>query len=448
MNHIRICLSLYGTTEELCIAIKSFDADLYEIRLDLCTDDPDGSKIRAATNKPLLFAAHDRPDLLRKYLNFADYVDVEHDAGWKPADHNAGGTPAVHIVSIHAKDEDPDRLWKKLSGQHRTKIVLETANYDVIARLIELNREHGPLAFCFAAGEIGSFSRILSVLNGAPWIYASLAGRATGSAQFTSDQLVETYHLRRFEKMQDISVFGIIGNPVSHSRSPQIQNKNFADASLSWIYLPFFCKDLPALLHAAPKWKTKGFSITHPYKEEILLLLDSVSPEVQRLHSCNTVAYVEGKWTGTNTDLEGIEALLKDIPVDEARAVIIGAGASARAIASVIRPHIAQLWILNRTIGKASQLASEFQARSGSLADLVRIDYDILIQATSIGWNSGECPVDVRHLRPGKVVIDCIYQDTELLKKARDLGCRTINGEIWFQAQALAQFRWWTSLNL
>lgn len=437
MNHPRICLSLYGTTEEVCSAINSFDADLFEIRLDLCSD-PDGARIRAATNKPLLFAAHRRPDLLEKYWSFADYVDVE----------QGEATGQNSIVSIHAKEEDPDRLWKKLSGEHRTKIVLETEDYDVIARLIELNRTHCPLAFCFAAGEVGSFSRILSVLNGAPWIYASLAERPTGSAQFTFDQLVETYRLRRFQKMQDFSIFGIIGNPVSHSRSPQIQNKSFTDAALPWIYLPFLCKDLQALLRAAPRWKTKGLSITHPYKEEILPLLDSVSPAVQSLRSCNTAAYVDGKWIGTNTDVEGIEATLKDVPFKSSRIVIIGAGASARALASVVRSQVAELWILNRTTDRSGRLASEFQARSGSLTDLANIDYDILIQATSIGWNSSECPVDIRHLRPGKVVIDCIYQDTELLKKARALGCKTINGEIWFQAQALAQFRWWTSLNL
>ena len=447
MNRPRICLSLYGTTDEVCSAINSFDADLFEIRLDLCSD-LDGARVRAATNKPLLFAAHGRPDLLRKYLDFADYVDLEQDAGGTPAVPNAGKMPALPIVSIHAKEEDPDRLWERLFGEHRTKIVLETENYDVIARLIKLNRDHSPLALCFAAGEVGAFSRILSVLNGAPWIYASLPGRATGNGQFMFDQLIQTYRLPRFQKMQELSVFGIIGNPVAHSSSPQIQNKNFADASLPWIYLPFFCKDLPALLSSAPKWKAKGFSITHPYKEEVLPLLDSVSPAVQRLRSCNTIAYVDGKWIGTNTDLDGIETMLKDVPVHGARTVIIGAGASARAFVSVIHPRVAELWILNRTAEKASQLASEFQARSGPLTDLIHIDYDILIQATSNGWISGESPIDTQQLKPGKIVIDCIYQDTELLKKARDLGCRTINGETWFQAQAQSQFRWWSSLNL
>ncbi|MCI0602050.1 type I 3-dehydroquinate dehydratase [bacterium] len=437
MNRPRICLSLYGTTDEVCTAINSFDADLFEIRLDLCAH-LDGAKIRAATNKPLLFASHGRPDLLEKYWPFADYLDVEQG--------EALGQNC--IVSIHAKEEDPDSLWKKLSGEHRTKIVLETENYDVIARLIKLNRENNPLALCFAAGEVGAFSRILSVFNGARWIYASLPGRPTGNGQFDFDQLVETYRLRRFENTQQLFVFGVIGNPVAHSRSPEVQNKHFADASLPWIYLPYFCKDLPALMRKAPEWNTKGFSITHPYKEEVLSLVNSVTPEVQRLRACNTVAQVKGKWIGTNTDLKGIEVLLKDIPVQGACAVIIGAGASARALASVISAKVSELWILNRTLEKAQRLASEFQAISGGLADLRNIDYDVLIQATSIGWISGECPVDIQHLKPGGVVIDSIYQDTELLKRARDLGCRTLNGEPWFQAQAQAQFRWWSSLNL
>src|ERR671935_13864 len=100
MNHPRICLSLYGTTQELCSAINSFDADSFEIRLDLCTD-PDGAKIRATTRKPLLFAAHGRPDLLEKYWTFADYVDVE----------LGEATGRNCIISIHSKEEDPDRLW-------------------------------------------------------------------------------------------------------------------------------------------------------------------------------------------------------------------------------------------------------------------------------------------------------------------------------------------------
>jgi 3-dehydroquinate dehydratase / shikimate dehydrogenase len=432
----RICLSLYGTTIEICNAIESFDADLYEIRLDLSATDLDGAAIRNVTKKPLLFASHGRPDLLEQYWPFADYVDVE----------QREATGRNLIVSVHAKDRNPEELWNQFSGEHMTKIVVDTADYNTVHSLLELNSTNRPLAICFAAGETGAFSRILSAFKGAPWIYACEQSKPTGNAQFSFEELTETYKLRRFDTTEAISVFGIIGNPVSHSRSPEIQNHYFAEASLPWIYLPFFCTDLRSLFANAEKWNTKGFSITHPYKEEVLSLLDTASPAVEQFKSCNTVARVGGRWVGTNTDLDGINALMEDVPLAGARAVILGAGASARAIASVIRPHLSELLILNRTTEKAEELARQFDARSGSLKDLKEQDYDLLIQATSIGWEEGAIPIDPSHLRSGKIVIESIYKDTVLLKKARELACQTIDGGKWFQVQALAQFRFWVDL--
>ena len=142
MSVPRICLSLFGTIEEIIDAISKYDADLFEIRLDLSTE-LEGPKLRAATRKPLLFTAHRRPDLLERFWPFADYVDVEQ------AEATGGNT----IRSIHANDEDPDRLWEKLAGEHMTKIVLETSNYQTISRLIQLNHEHAPHAICFHANQ-------------------------------------------------------------------------------------------------------------------------------------------------------------------------------------------------------------------------------------------------------------------------------------------------------
>ena len=432
MSSPRICLSLYGTTDEICEAIREHDADLFEIRLDLSSN-PDGSTIRACTRKPLLIAAHGRPDLLEKYWPFADFVDVE----------QADAIGQNTIVSIHSNREDVDALWSQYSGEHITKIVLETENYDAITRLLELNRQNKPLAILFASGEVGSFSRIASTFHGARWIYASLEGRSTAPGQFTYDQLMDAYKIRRLDTNQDVSIFGIIGNPVSHSRSPEFQNRKFAEASLPWIYLPFLCKDLPALFRNAPRWNTKGFSITHPHKEAVLELLDSVTPEVERLRSCNTVAYVEGKWMGTNTDWIGLKALLAELSLKNMRAVILGAGASARLFASMLHAEGANLVILNRNAKKAEELALQFGAKAGPLEHLKDLNYDLLIQATPVGWSSGELPVDPAHLREGKIVIDCIYKDTALLQISRQLGCATLNGEKWFEAQAEAQFEFW-----
>jgi len=178
----RICLSLYGATDEICDSIGSATgADLFEIRLDLSAE-LDLSKIRNATKKPLLFASHTAPDLLARAVPFADYLDVARVSpppAWK----------GITIVSEHGNDGDPIRLWKQLSGDHLTKLVLNTAEYSTIASLIELNRSHAPNALCFAMGETGAFSRMLSIFRGAPWIYTSQPGRATGDGQFTLQDL-------------------------------------------------------------------------------------------------------------------------------------------------------------------------------------------------------------------------------------------------------------------
>lgn len=430
---LQICLSLFGTTSEICRAISSHpDASLYEVRLDL-SEHVDLQRVRASTTRQLIFASHSRPELLAAAAPFADYLDVGPNL---PRDHRS-------IVSVHAQDGDPGALWTQLRGDHITKIVLETDNYYVISRLLALDRQNPGRALCFAMGEVGSFSRILSCIHGAPWIYASLEGRPTAPGQFTLRELVETYKLPRLEP--PVSVFGVVGDPVSHSRSPAFHNARFAEAGLPWIYVPLPCRDVSGLFACARDFGMEGFSITHPHKEAVLPFLDVISDEARRLRSCNTACLQNGRWHGINTDVAGIRALLQDVPLEGARMVLLGAGSSARAVASAVRSQVRELHVLNRTLEKAQQIAAEYQAVAGTLDQLASLQYDILFQTTPVGLREGECPVRTDALRPGAVVIDAIYQpaETELLKRARALGCRTLNGEAWFIAQAEAQFQWW-----
>lgn len=440
MNRYPICLSLFGSTEELLQQIQQTNgADLFEIRLDL-SPPVQYEALRSATTKPLLFTAHGHPGMLQQASPYADYLDVE----------QGEALDMRCIVSIHAMNGHPRKLWMDLPKSHLAKIVLQTENYGEIAELLDLDRAHHPRSFCFAMGEIGAFSRILSVFHGAPWTYACLAHRSTAPGQFTIQELTELYRLPRFQHPPH--VFGIVGDPVAHSRSPHFHNERFAAGELPWIYLPFPCKDLRSLFHHAPQWNVAGFSITHPYKEEVLSLLNHRSPEVDELGSCNTVCFKNGEWYGFNTDVAGISEMLKkhQVPLSGSRAVIIGAGGAARAIASVIRPFISELTILNRTPEKAKPIAWRYEGRVGTLEDFDKFPYDLLFQATPIGLKEGECPVDTGLIRSGTTVIDSNYHPVEtlLLQKAKEAGCRTINGEAWFDAQAEAQFSWWKQMML
>lgn len=437
MSRYPICLSLFGSTTELVEQIfTSPGADLFEIRLDL-SPEIRLDQVRLATTRPLLFTAHSRPDLLGSALPFADFYDVEQKY-----------LPDVRcIVSIHAPQGDPRKIWLDLPKNHLAKIVLDTEDYASIAQVLELDCAHHPRAIGFAMGEIGAFSRILSVFRGAPWIFAALPGRLTGPGQFTLDELLHLYRLPRFSV--EPSMFGIVGYPVSHSKSPEFHNRRFEQHSLPWIYLPFPCKDLRSLFYHAPQFGVRGFSITHPYKEEIFSFLQHQSPEVNELRSCNTVCFRDGEWYGHNTDIEGVRELLRkhQVSLSGKRAVILGAGGAARAIATVIRPYVSELSILNRTPEKAKGFALPSE-RSGGLEAFGKFPYDVLFQATSSGLNEGQCPVDPALVLPGTTVIEANYHPAEtlLLKVARENGCKTINGEYWFEAQAEAQFRWWLDM--
>src|SRR5262249_16105146 len=156
---------------------------------------------------------------------------------------------------------------------------------------------------------VGAFSRILSLFRGAPWIYACLPGKPTGTAQFHLSELVHSYRIHRFTFTPH--VFGIVGDPVAHSYSPAFHNRKFTAAHLPWMFLPFSCNDLGSLMDRALQFGVVGFSVTHPFKEEMLSFLEHPSEEVKRLRSCNTVCHKEDGWHGINTDVAGLNHLIE-----------------------------------------------------------------------------------------------------------------------------------------
>jgi shikimate dehydrogenase len=213
--------------------------------------------------------------------------------------------------------------------------------------------------------------------------------------------------------------------------------------------LPFLCKDLKGLFEFAPHFGIRGFSLTHPFKEEVIPLLSRYNDDVRLLNACNTVFFNGESWEGINTDVDGARVVLQkiDAPLARSRVILLGAGGAAKAIASLLAGKVKELTVLNRTQKKALEIAKQFGAKSGSLLDFKKFDYDILIQATSVGLHSEESAVDPGILKAGKVVIDLIYnpEETALLKKAQALGCKIFNGTDWFDAQAEAQYQWWKS---
>ena len=248
-------------------------------------------------------------------------------------------------------------------------------------------------------------------------------------------------------------VYGIIGDPISHSFSPQMHTAAFWDIGFNGVYLPFpiSAVDLPQLLPALQLMSVQGFNVTVPYKEQIIPYLDQLSETAQVLGSVNTVIRKNGQWFGHSTDgigfLRGLEQ--KGWPVQSQRILVLGAGGSAKAISyALLKAGAAKVDLQNRDQAKAESwsatLRQHFEAvrvgtkKSGS--------YDLLVNCTSVGLKSAETPMKKEDLAQFPKVIDIIYNPakTQLLLDAESAGLEWDNGLSMLLFQGVESFELWT----
>jgi len=249
------------------------------------------------------------------------------------------------------------------------------------------------------------------------------------------------------------ALYGIIGNPVSHSLSPVMHNAAFAELGENSVYLPFPVLDLEAGMQGLKAIGVKGVSVTIPYKEAVIPLLDAIEDVARQIGAVNTVVIkdVGGKkhLCGSNTDwLGACRALAEKVRLRGARVVLLGAGGSARAIGFGLLQQGAQVVLSNRTESRGRALAADLGCLWCPLADADTLHGDVLINATSVGMQpeSDVSPVPAAILSRFQVVMDIVYAPlaTRLLMEANAAGCQVINGLEMLLYQGVAQFELWT----
>jgi shikimate dehydrogenase len=228
------------------------------------------------------------------------------------------------------------------------------------------------------------------------------------------------------------ALYCLLGDPVAHSRSPAIHARAFHLLGVDAAYAP--CKvaaaELPVAVAGLRALGAAGFNVTVPHKEQVARLVDKIDPVANRIGAVNCVVRKGEELWGHNTDAPGLLRALRAYGIDPSgsRAVIVGAGGSARAAAWALVPHASQITILNRTESKARALASLIHA-SGGLADTGPLeaygplsDATLVIQCTSIGLGTNELPFNPAVLKPSCALVDLVYAaggPTALLKAAR-----------------------------
>ncbi|MCX6798789.1 MAG: shikimate dehydrogenase, partial [Candidatus Diapherotrites archaeon] len=184
----------------------------------------------------------------------------------------------------------------------------------------------------------------------------------------------------------ETKVLAVIGNPVGHSMSPAMQNAGLQRLGLNFVYLAFDVKNLKAALGAMRDLGFKGYSVTIPHKEKIIQYLDRVDPLAAKIRAVNTVVNSNGMLVGYNTDAgAAAKALLEKTALDGKRALMVGAGGVARAIAFALQQNNAVITVCDAMPLKAKSLAQAVGGKHVRLCELAAVDADILVNATPVG---------------------------------------------------------------
>jgi shikimate dehydrogenase len=260
---------------------------------------------------------------------------------------------------------------------------------------------------------------------------------------------------------------GLIGSGIQASRTPAMHEREGAAHGVPYIYkiidldtLGLTTAALPELLAAARRFGFAGLNITHPCKQAVIPLLDDLSPDARALGAVNTVVFgADGRATGHNTDWSGFaEAFrrsLADAPRN--RVVQFGAGGAGAAVAhALLTSGVGELAIVDTAPGRAQQLAHDLAGRFGAgrahaaydAASAVRAA-DGIVNTTPIGMAKYPgMPLARELLRADLWVADIVYLplETELLRNARAIGCRTMGGGGMAVFQAADAFRLFSGL--
>ncbi len=257
---------------------------------------------------------------------------------------------------------------------------------------------------------------------------------------------------------------GIIGYPVKHSLSPAMHNAEFRELGLDYVYLAWEVAGtaLGDAVRGLQSLGAVGFNVTVPYKQAVVTHLDSLAEEAKLIGAVNTVRFEDGRAMGYNTDADGWrEDIEGEISLRGAIVCIIGAGGAARAVAvGACQGGAAGVVVCNRRRETAEALCEllrhffpHVDVRCSSLCgdacrELVR-SAEIVVNATPVGMASkGGTPVPAQWLLPKHFVYDTIYApaETELLREARERGCRVRNGIGMLVRQGAKAFELWTGV--
>ena len=262
------------------------------------------------------------------------------------------------------------------------------------------------------------------------------------------------------------SFLALIGNPVSHSLSPIIQNAaiKYLDLDLIYIAIPCEIEDLEIVVNSLKKMNCKGLNITIPFKQRVFDYCNEISPIAKKVKAINTLKLKDNKnWIGTNTDIDGFIYPLKNLNLMKKSSIVLGSGGAARSvIQGLINLKLSKITIISRNKNSLNALITNFKNDikiEGLLNTDIKIDNliqetDLIVNTTPVGMskttNDDELPFGKSFwdtINSNTIVYDLIYNPspTPFLKFCDKKGCMTIDGIQMLIAQGAKSLSFWTN---
>ncbi len=494
MNNGKICVSVCAeTVDEFIKKIERAAeiADVIELRID-CLRSRINGKLLDGINKTrksfigkllvtyrpksqggkadLTFQEREEFWIHSHIFEFVDWADIEEDIPETKSNNLWGKAFETVIKSHHSFSTVPENVENILGSltsntDNIAKIAVksnEITDSLAVWKLLKPAKSDNKQLIPIAMGEAGKWTRILGLAHGSPITYASLEeGNETAPGQISARDLIEVYRVKELDKQTE--VYGIIGNPVSHSLSPYMHNAVFKHHKLNAVYIPFEVSNLDEFIKRMVReetreidWNLKGFSVTIPHKEAILKHLDFIDEDARKIGAVNTVKILDGKLHGYNTDAEGFIEPLRNYygDVQNANIGIIGNGGAARACIYALKKHRANVTVFARNLEKNESLANEFRVQSSEFKVLENdfSSFDILVNTSPLGTKGeleNETPAIAEQIKNIHLAYDLVYNpiETLFLREAKSVEIPTIGGLKMLVAQGMKQFEIWTELD-
>lgn len=244
--------------------------------------------------------------------------------------------------------------------------------------------------------------------------------------------------------------YGLVGEKLSHSLSPEIHNSIFKELSIEAAYKLFEIpkEDLSNLSVALKVLKIKGVNVTIPYKKEVMELLDFISDEAKKIGAVNTILLDKGYLKGYNTDYYGFKKMLEinNIEVRDKVVAVLGNGGAAKAIITYLLDEgVNKLYLVSRS--PEDSKAEDNRVKLISYEELENITGDVLINTTPVGMypKVNESPVSKEIIEKFNILVDIIYNpgETKFLSIGKALGKKVCGGLYMLVGQAVKAEEIW-----